>query len=105
MNPARVARVLLGAAVSVVLLMLGLRWLLTAREMVHSAGASRPEFLELGYRFGGLSLLAAGQAAAVMLVLPALYRQRRLEWFLAAGLTTIFLAAALAAAVFALSGA
>jgi hypothetical protein len=105
MNPARVARVLLGAAASVALLVLGFRWMLDARELVHATGAGRPEFLELAFRFGGVALLAAGQAIGVMVVLAALYRQRRGEWFVAAGLVTIFLAAALAAAVFALCGA
>ena len=66
--------------------------------------------LDLAVASVGLAVAAPALAVAATFVRlethgHALYRQRRGEWMLAAGLTTIFLAAALAAAVFALSGA
>lgn len=104
-NPARLLRVLLGSAAGVFLIVIGLRWTLAARTIAQSSAAARPEFLELAVRFGGIALLSAGQAVAVFVVLPTLYRRHRGDWLVGAALTTIFVAAALAAAVFALTGA
>lgn len=104
-NPAAFTRVLLGATASLLLMVLGLRWTLQARELMAGVPAVRPEFMELALRFAGIALLAVGQTIAILVVLPALFTQRRGEWLVAAGFAVVFLVAAVAAAVFALSGA
>jgi len=103
-NPARVIRVLLGSAGSIALAVPGLRALLQARALSEAVNGARPEFLELGFRSGGIALLAAAQWIILTVIIRALYPVRRSDRMIASVLIAVFTVGAFGAVVFGLTG-
>jgi hypothetical protein len=102
-TPARVIRVLLGSAGSIALAIAGLRYLLQARHLAEAAGVNRPEFLELGLRSCGISLLAAAQVVVVLAVLRAHYPVRRGDRVFGFAMVAVLIVGAVGAILFGLS--